>query len=133
MAKKVASTTASKKASPGKAPQAPRGRGRPAGAQPKRSPKDASVRPRFQSYIYRILKQVAPSCKISKNTIGILNSFINDLFEKIAREAGQITRYSKKSTLSSREVQAAVRLLLPGELCKHAITEGTKAVTLLGV
>ena len=33
------------------------------------------------------------------------------------------------STLSSREVQTAVRLILPGELAKHAVSEGTKAVT----
>ncbi|KAF6773858.1 hypothetical protein AHF37_06815 [Paragonimus kellicotti] len=33
------------------------------------------------------------------------------------------------STITSREVQTAVRLLLPGELAKHAVSEGTKAVT----
>jgi histone H2A len=32
-------------------------------------------------------------------------------------------------TLSSREIQTAVRLLLPGDLAKHAVSEGTKAVT----
>lgn len=37
--------------------------------------------------------------------------------------------YSKKSTISSREIQTAVRLILPGELSKHAISEGTKSVT----
>jgi histone H2B len=40
-----------------------------------------------------------------------------------------LSRYNKKSTLSSREIQTAVRLLLPGELAKHAVPEGTKAVT----
>ena len=30
---------------------------------------------------------------------------------------------------TSREIQTAVRLLLPGELAKHAVSEGTKAVT----
>ena len=58
-----------------------------------------------------------------------MNSFINDVFEKIASESSRLVRYNKKHTLSSREVQAAVRLLLPGELAKHAVTEGTKAVT----
>ncbi len=38
-------------------------------------------------------------------------------------------RFNKKKTLSSREIQTAVRLLLPGELSKHAVSEGTKAVT----
>lgn len=32
-------------------------------------------------------------------------------------------------TLSSHEIQTAVRLILPGELAKHAVSEGTKAVT----
>lgn len=36
--------------------------------------------------------------------------------------------YNKKSTLTSREIQTGVRLLLPGELAKHAVAEGTKAV-----
>ena len=34
-----------------------------------------------------------------------------------------------RSTITSREIQTAVRLLLPGELAKHAVSEGTKAVT----
>ena len=38
-------------------------------------------------------------------------------------------RYNKRSTITSREIQTAVRLLLPGELAKHAVSEGTKAVT----
>ena len=66
---------------------------------------------------------------ISKKGISIINSFINDIFERIVGEAGKLARYSKKSTLSSREIQTAVRLVLPGELAKHAVSEGTKAVT----
>ncbi|CAB3377647.1 Hypothetical predicted protein [Cloeon dipterum] len=31
--------------------------------------------------------------------------------------------------ITSREIQTTVRLLLPGELAKHAVSEGTKAVT----
>ena len=40
-----------------------------------------------------------------------------------------MVKYNKKQTLSSKEVQTAVRLILPGELSKHAVSEGTKAVT----
>merc|ERR1712166_1138738 len=83
----------------------------------------------FSVYIYRVLKQVHPETGISKKSMSIMNSFINDIFEKIAGEASRLVRYNKKHTLSSREVQTAVRLLLPGELAKHAISEGTKAVT----
>ena len=83
----------------------------------------------YSSYIYKVLKQVHPETGISKRGMSILNSFINDIFERLALESSRLSRYSKKSTLSSREIQTAVRLLLPGELSKHAVSEGTKAVT----
>ncbi len=61
--------------------------------------------------------------------MSVMNSFVNDIFDKVMAEAGKLVRYNKKATLSSREVQTAVRLSLPGELAKHAVSEGTKAVT----
>jgi len=83
----------------------------------------------FAIYIHRVLKQVHPETGISKRSMSIMNSFINDVFEKVAAEASRLVRYNKKHTMTSREVQSAVRLLLPGELAKHAVSEGTKAVT----
>lgn len=83
----------------------------------------------FSLYIYRVLKQVHPDIGISKRSMSIMNSFINDIFEKACLEGSKLVRYGKKRTLSSREVQTSVRLILPGELAKHAVSEGTKAVT----
>ena len=83
----------------------------------------------FSIYIYRVLKQVHPDTGMSKKGMSIMNSFINDIFERIALEASKLCRFSKKATLSSREIQTSVRLMLPGELSKHAVSEGTKAVT----
>ena len=83
----------------------------------------------YASYIYKVLKQVHPDTGISKKGMSIMNSFINDIFERIAGEAGKLAKYNKKATLSSREIQTSVRLMLPGELAKHAVSEGTKAVT----
>ena len=83
----------------------------------------------YSSYIYKVLKQVHPDTGISKKGMSIMNSFINDVFERVCVEAGKLARYNKKATLSSREIQTSVRLMLPGELAKHAVSEGTKAVT----
>ena len=80
-------------------------------------------------YIYKVMKQVHPDTGISSRAMSIMNSFVNDVFERIAAESSRLAHYNKKSTISSREVQTAVRLLLPGELAKHAVSEGTKAVT----
>ena len=83
----------------------------------------------YSIYIYKVLKQVHPDTGISSKGMSIMNSFVNDIFERIAGEASRLGHYNKRKTISSREVQTAVRLLLPGELAKHAVSEGTKAVT----
>ena len=83
----------------------------------------------YNIYIYRVLKQVHPDTGVSKRAMSILNSFVGDTFGRIAGEAGQLCKYNKKATMSVCEVQTAVRLVLPGELAKHAVSEGTKAVT----
>ncbi|KAJ0715471.1 putative transcription factor Hap3/NF-YB family [Helianthus annuus] len=83
----------------------------------------------YKIYIFKVLKQVHPDIGISSKAMGIMNSFINDIFEKLAQESSRLARYNKKPTITSREIQTAVRLVLPGELSKHAVSEGTKAVT----
>eukprot|EP01120_Amphizonella_sp_Union-15-10_P012954 TRINITY_DN590_c0_g1_i3.p1 TRINITY_DN590_c0_g1~~TRINITY_DN590_c0_g1_i3.p1 ORF type:complete len:158 (-),score=37.74 TRINITY_DN590_c0_g1_i3:65-496(-) len=83
----------------------------------------------YSTFIYKVLKQVHPDTGISNKAMAIMNSFVQDIFEKIAMEAGRLARYNKRQTITSREIQTAVRLLLPGELSKHAVSEGTKAVT----
>ena len=83
----------------------------------------------YSIYIYKVLKQVHPDTGISSKAMSIMNSFVQDIFERIAREASKLVHYNKKQTISSREIQTAVRLHLPGELSKHAVSEGTKAVT----
>ncbi|XP_043692392.1 histone H2B-like [Telopea speciosissima] len=83
----------------------------------------------YKIYLFKVLKQVHPDIGISSKSMGIMNSFINDIFEKIAQEASKLARYNKKPTITSREIQTAIRLVLPGELAKHAVSEGTKAVT----
>uniref|UniRef100_V9LIG4 Histone H2B n=2 Tax=Callorhinchus milii TaxID=7868 RepID=V9LIG4_CALMI len=83
----------------------------------------------YSIYVYKVMKQVHPDTGISSKAMSIMNSFVNDIFERIASEASRLAQYNKRSTITSREIQTAVRLLLPGELAKHAVSEGTKAVT----
>ncbi|KAM6338911.1 histone H2B type 2-K1 [Podargus strigoides] len=92
----------------------------------KRKPKRKET---YSVYIYKVLKQVHPDIGISSKAMSIMNSFVNDIFERLASEASRLAHYTLRSTITSREVQTAVRLLLPGELAKHAVSEGTKAVT----
>eukprot|EP01069_Polyplicarium_translucidae_P002214 Polyplicarium_translucidae@DN1956_c0_g1_i1.p2 len=82
----------------------------------------------FSLYIYKVLRQIHPETSISRKSMHIMNSFINDIFDQMSTEAVKLANIARKRTLSSREVQTAARLLLPGELSRHAVTEGTKAV-----
>ncbi|XP_013187042.1 late histone H2B.L4-like [Amyelois transitella] len=85
----------------------------------------------FNSYIYKVLRSVAPeNIRISRKSMLIMNNAVNDLLERFAVEAGRLVAHGKKTTMGSREIQTAVRLLLPGELAKHANLEALKAVTL---
>merc|ERR1712098_970853 len=103
-----------------------KGKGRPKGGDGKRKSKRKES---YGIYFYKVLKQVHPDTGVSSKAMSIMNSFVNDLFERIAAEASRLAHYNKRSTITSREIQTAVRLLLPGELAKHAVSEGTKAVT----
>ena len=121
---------ASKPGSPKKAGKAvPAKKG---GRKPGKAMKKTRRRKAKQSYgiyIYKVLKQVHPDVGVSSKAMSIMNSFVNDIFERLAGEASKLTHHNKRNTISSREIQTAVRLLLPGELAKHAVSEGTKAVT----
>eukprot|EP00299_Pterocystis_sp_00344_P014483 c7180_g1_i2.p1 GENE.c7180_g1_i2~~c7180_g1_i2.p1 ORF type:complete len:171 (+),score=43.64 c7180_g1_i2:38-514(+) len=130
-----ASTTASKapkkekdvkEPKPAKTPKSPKVSSSAGGDDKKKKKRRVES---YSSYIYKVLKQVHPDTGISSRAMSIMNSFINDIFERIATEASRLAHYNKKHTLSSREIQTAIRLLLPGELAKHAVSEGTKAVT----
>ena len=83
----------------------------------------------WTSYIYKTMKQVHKNIGMSGRAMRVMNSFCQDIFERIANEAGSLARMSGKSRrISSREMQTATRLSLPTELGKHAMAEGTKAV-----
>lgn len=95
----------------------------------KASKRRRSRKESYGIYIFKVLKQVHPDVGISGKAMNIMNSFVNDVFERIAGEASKLATHNKRSTISSREVQTSVRLILPGELAKHAVSEGTKAIT----
>merc|ERR1712226_935055 len=53
-------------------------------------------------------------------------------FERLALEASKLARVHGKQTMTSNDVQSAVKLVLPGDLAEHAIAEGTRALNKFG-
>lgn len=92
--------------------------------------KKAHRKPRrnWNRYVSKSLKSINKSLTMSSKTAAIINSFVDDMFQKIASEAANIVRANKRRTLGSREIQTAVRLVLPAELAKHAMAEATRAI-----
>jgi histone H2B len=105
----------------------------PASEGPKKSVKGGGKRrkkePTLGSYIYKVHKQVHPSLGISSKAIGQINGILNEVLERMTTKSAEIARVGKKSTLSARHVQGAVPLTMGFELAKHAVSEGTKAVS----
>jgi len=83
----------------------------------------------YSTYIRRVLKQVHQEMKISKNVLSQLNQLVNCIAILLVQKANWFRQQVGNKTLSSRDVQTAVRWCLSQELSKHAVSEGTKALT----
>ena len=82
----------------------------------------------FATYFPRVLRQVHPGLSLSHEALNIMDSFVKDMFERIAKEAGRLIHSSKRCPIMSEDIQTAVCLLLPGEIGKYAMSEATKSV-----
>ncbi|XP_043315801.1 late histone H2B.L4-like [Cervus canadensis] len=81
----------------------------------------------FASYFTTVLKQVHMGLSLSQEAVNNTNSFMMDIFKRIAKEAGCLAR-NKSRTITSREIQTSVHLLLSGEISKHTMSEATRLV-----
>ncbi|TKR64335.1 hypothetical protein L596_024891 [Steinernema carpocapsae] len=79
----------------------------------------------YASYIFKVLKQVHPEIGMSKMSMSVMCSFVNDLYERLGKEASTLIKTTGRKTMGSRDMAAASCLLLPGELAKHAVSEET--------
>eukprot|EP01084_Bolivina_argentea_P313602 543088_1 len=82
----------------------------------------------YNVYLYKILKQVYPTLGMSKQAMAIMDSYIKDMFERIATESANLAQINHKTTIDARCIQTATTLQFPQELAKHAIAEGIKAI-----
>ena len=82
----------------------------------------------FSCYTYKVLKQIHDGTGISKRALMVCNDFLVDLYLRIEQEAVLLTKLSQRETITHREIQTAVRLVLSGVLAKYAVSAGVKAV-----
>jgi len=82
----------------------------------------------FTIYTYKVLKQVHPDTGITSGANTQMNVIINAIGEKIAEKAAFLTIKAGRKTIGARDIQSAVRIVIPTELAKHAVSEGVKAI-----
>ena len=112
---------------------APSGRGRPAGMKNGEG-KGPKQKPMFRQednlkvYIFRVLREVHKEIGISKSAMTTLNSIILEVYRNLASSARELCSKTNHKTLTSQDIQTATKIVLPGELCKHAVSEAARAL-----
>lgn len=59
------------------------------------------------TYIYKVLKQVHPDTGISNKAMLILDSFVNDIFERIAGEASKLGKSLLRPSIVCRDTNSS--------------------------
>eukprot|EP00178_Gracilaria_changii_P017663 TRINITY_DN50357_c0_g1_i1.p2 TRINITY_DN50357_c0_g1~~TRINITY_DN50357_c0_g1_i1.p2 ORF type:complete len:122 (-),score=29.77 TRINITY_DN50357_c0_g1_i1:150-515(-) len=83
----------------------------------------------FSTYILRLIKEIHQGeVGVSKDGMHILESFAQEAFDRIAREASALVQQGTTQTLSSKEAAAATRLAIPGDLGRYAASEAARSM-----
>ncbi|XP_058568707.1 histone H2B type 1-A-like [Neofelis nebulosa] len=82
----------------------------------------------FATYFPRILKQSQEGLALLQEAMSVMVSLLTDILERIVGVASRLAHSTKHSTITSKEIQRAMRLLLLREFGKQVVSEATKAV-----
>ncbi len=96
----------------------------------KRAPAQLSVKRSagtFDRYLGKLIKVCDPDRGLSAKSVAVLDGLITDLAQRLTGEAARLALYNSRKTITVREVQAAVGLVLKGDLAKRANEEGRRA------
>ena len=84
----------------------------------------------FATYNMRLLKAIEPTASLSTKSKHVMDSLIHDFMLRLADESQSLLRETNKKTLTRREVDASIRLVLGKELALFARKEGVRACTM---
>lgn len=83
----------------------------------------------YKIYYSRLLKQIhaGHGLNMSKEAVSVMDSLMNDVFEKIVNQATHMMRTNNRKVLADRDIHFAVKLVLTPELAKYAVEYGESA------
>jgi histone H3/H4 len=82
----------------------------------------------FETYISKVLKQLSDTRGITANAKQQLNSALCIISKQISIRTINLTEIAKKKTISSKEVENSIKLIMSGDLLKYSIEEGKKSI-----
>ena len=85
----------------------------------------------YSRYIHKLIpkgKKGRASIAVTTKGMAILNSFVLDMFDRLAGEACRLATHAGAKTLSSKAVLTAVKLRLPKDLADHALKAAQNAL-----
>lgn len=83
----------------------------------------------FHLEINKVLEQVQPNVKINDDALFAINAILHHHIERIVYPCIYLVGYARQQTCNSRTIQTAIRLIMPNNLAKHCVSEGTKSLT----
>ena len=83
----------------------------------------------FTRSIWKVLKQVHPEIGISKVAMTTMNSIILEFYRTVGKEAQTLNQKAGRRGMNAQDIQSAVKIVVPGELCKHAVAQAATAIT----
>ena len=84
----------------------------------------------FEVFISKVLKQVSDNTNITSNARQQLNSFLCFFAKIVSSKSLEIAIFSKKKTISDKEVSSSLKLILIDGLLKNSLLEGEKAISI---
>ena len=70
-----------------------------------------------------------PEVGISKAGMTTMNSIILEFYRNVAKEAQSLNGKVGRGRLTAQDIQSAIKIVVPGELCKHAVAQAATAIT----
>ncbi|XP_055981669.1 histone H2B type F-M-like [Sorex fumeus] len=83
----------------------------------------------FASYFCRILRSIHRNLGITCQAVSILDCVVKGILQRIQEVAAQLARYAQHSIITKRDIQMAMRLLLPARLGSRFMMQDNKATS----
>lgn len=76
----------------------------------------------FKVYIVRLLKNIHPGIRLTKNAAEAIDSILRVIATKIVDKALVLTATEDKKTISEKEIQTATKVFFPSEFAENILT-----------